>query len=241
MTLTLTALPVKDSLAAAATYVLAESTADADGTPTLSRHELAEKLLRIPLPPMLELTAATISHMHREQGLPDPIYAREVARAIAQAIRSRSPLTVRCANEARITLSLAQTQPEQDQAAFGLLTVNIMREAQPSAGAFSGMTWNTLLDGRHPLTAFTHSLARDLAPADRSGRVYPVATNSINGHLDRFIRHAGLPSAYTVICGPSGIHHDMNTAGALDPFSPHWPSAEEGIAFLEQLDQVPIP
>lgn len=241
MTMTVTALPVKDSLAASITYILEDPLADPGGTTALSRQQLANRLQKIPLPPLLELAAATVSHIHRQQGLPDPIYAREVARAIAEAIHSRSPLTVRCANEARITMSLAQTQPEQDQAAFGLLTINIMREAQPTAGAFSMMTWNDLLDGRHPLTAPTRSLARDLAPADRSARIYPVATGSVNGHLDRHIRHAGLPGAYTVICGPSGIHHDMSTAGALDPSSTHWPSPQEGVDFLEGLDQVPIP
>lgn len=241
MTETLAALPVTDTLVHYADKFVFEVLEDRPGSPTLTPQRIAQILPAVPPAPQLELTAAALSHVHRAQGLLDPVYTTEVTRAIDKALRPPAPLTVRCANVARINLAKASSQEEQNKAAFALLTVNLMREAQLTARMFSMLKWSDLLDGRYTLTAYTTRLVRDLSPADTSARPYPVATGSTNGHLSSILTKANIFCLYTVSSGSQGIYHDMTTAGALQaPLSPY-PTREEGVAFLENLQQIPLP
>ena len=171
---TITALPVEPTLVPLMTHFVLSNPGDPTDLSSLAPATIAERLSRIPLPPLLELAAAALSQMHRERGLPDPVYNRIVATAIQRALRLPAPLTVRCVNMASLAHQRTLTNEGRRKAGFSLLTVRLLRETQFNADQLSELTWATLLDPHTPQTESTSTLIEELAPKDLTQRLYPA-------------------------------------------------------------------
>ena len=237
---TITALPVEPTLVPLMTHFVLSNPGDPTDLSSLAPATIAERLSRIPLPPLLELAAAALSQMHRERGLPDPVYNRIVATAIQRALRLPAPLTVRCVNMASLAHQRTLTNEGRRKAGFSLLTVRLLRETQFNADQLSELTWATLLDPHTPQTESTSTLIEELAPKDLTQRLYPARPPHIDSIIRALTHNIGLGTAYTNQSGPAGTLHDMATAGVLHPLDSPQPTVLEALTFIKSLKQVPL-
>ena len=236
---TLTAIRVSDTLCeAAANYIFTAGDVSVESLP-LPPEIIAPILTAVPLPPFAELLAASVSQIHRDRELPDPVYRPMVTAALSDPKTTPAPLTLRCVNLAELALHTAATQDSLRTAAFTLLTMRLLREADLSTRELSELTWHQLLSPGLQLHQETLTLAADSAPEDHSERLYPVAEDSLNNHLAPILARTGIGRGYTVTSGSAGVFHDMAITGLLDPLSAPMSSQKETLSFLNSLKRVP--
>ena len=234
----LTALRVSDTLYdAAPNYIFTAADVNMGALP-LTPEVVAPSLSAIPLPPFADLLAASVSQIHRDHEVPDPVYHPVVTAPLSDPRTRPGPLTLRCVNLAELTVHTAATKDSLRTAAFTLLTMRLLREADLSARELSQLTWHQLLSPELELHQDTLTLAADFAREDHSERLYPVAEDSLNNHLAPILARTGIGRGYTVTSGSASVFHDMAITGLLDPLSAPMPSQKEILSFLNSLKRV---
>ena len=93
---------------------------------------MAARLAKLSLPATLDTAAAALSDNCRMRVILDLVNKPEMSEAMTSALQdTRPPLTLRCASTARLTMTGARSQQQQDEAAMAFPTASVLREAQP--------------------------------------------------------------------------------------------------------------
>lgn len=190
----------------------------------ITRHAHPGEATHIP-----EMMLTAISHMHRDVGLPDPVYHPEVTEAMAALAAAKrgqpsNPLSLRCLNVALLAAQQAQDSKRQDAALEAALTILLLREAglllsselvhitYADIAAADGRAWLRLPRQEPvPVSPLLAETAARILPEDPSKPVIPVTQASLNGRIRTMTKSVGLGTGYTQLSGSSGALLDVLT------------------------------